>query len=61
MQVPLAQNAKQINTAFEAFLDIIKLQMDYAAELGLPQQHAEDARSFLRASALQLLSSGKAS
>ena len=47
---------KQIHTAFDAVLDILSLQEERAASLGLPPQDADSFKAFLERAALDLMS-----
>ena len=50
------QTVKQIHTAFDAVLDILSLQEERAASLGLPPQDAADFKAFLERTAIDLMS-----
>lgn len=47
---------KQIHIAFDAVLDILSLQDERAACLGLPPQEAEDFKALLESTAIDLMS-----
>ena len=50
------QTVKQIHTAFDAVLDILSLQEERAASLGLPAQDADNFKTFLERTAVDLMS-----
>lgn len=50
---------RQLQAAFEAFLDVLKWQMDNCSTLGLPQEQAEEAEGYLREVARNMLALGK--
>ena len=50
------QTVKQIHTAFDAVLDILSLQEERAASLGLPPQDANNFKAFLERTAIDLMS-----
>ena len=56
LQEPVNQTVKQIHTAFDAVLDILSLQEERAASLGLPPQDAADFKAFLERTAIDLMS-----
>lgn len=60
LQVVSLQGIRSMQAAFEAFLDILKCQMDNCKLLGLPERHAEEAASYIESVALQLLALGDA-
>ena len=55
MQEPVNQTVKQIHIAFDAVLDILSLQSERAASLGLPAQDVEDFEEFLERTAIDLM------
>lgn len=55
MQEPVNQTVKQIHIAFDAVLDILSLQSERAASLGLPAQDAGDFEDFLERTAIDLM------
>ena len=56
MQEPVNQTVKQIHIAFDAVLDILSLQEERAASLGLPPEHAGSFHAFLGSTAVDLMS-----
>lgn len=59
LQVVSLQGVRSMQAAFEAFLDILKCQMDNHELLGLPGRHAEEAASYIESVASQLLALGE--
>jgi hypothetical protein len=56
MQEPVNQTVKQVHIAFDAVLDILSLQEERAASLGLPPEHAGSFEAFLGSTAMDLMS-----
>ena len=52
----MGQTVKQIHTAFDAVLDILSLQEERAASLGLPPQDAGSFKAYLERAAIDLMS-----
>lgn len=50
--------AKQANLTFEALLNVLKIQMDHAADLALPQLYAEEVMHLMAEIAKFALGSG---
>lgn len=50
------QTVKQIHTAFDAVLDILSLQEERAASLGLRSQGIDRFKAFLERTAIDLMS-----
>lgn len=61
LQEPLQQTVKQIHVAFDALLDILEVQQDEAAALGLSAQAVIATQIFLEETAREIMSTGDTS
>ena len=60
LQSSLPQNVKQVNTAFEALLDVLQFQINHGRAFELTDEHANETRLFFKDMARQALALGSA-
>lgn len=58
-QEPLQQTVKHIHAAFDALLDILEVQQEQAAALGLSAQAGVATQAFLEETACEIMNAGE--